>query len=154
MQQVASFRLGQSAEMRLSTDSNISQVEVLYGDELQEFVGTANTLFVVDDAGHIVLDTVHLEGGLTPQYIVRTYDRSSTYGAEVWYIVYPLMPRMEGDGPWCVAKVPWDLPGLVDIDSNGNPYLVYYDGSSRENYTVYAFECGIFREIPSLSTVR
>lgn len=151
MQQVASFKLGESAELHLLTDSNLSQLELFYGGELQELAGTANTLFVADDEGRIALDTVHLDGGSSTQYIIRSYDRSSSYGAEVWYIVYPLDPKMEGDGPWSIARVPWDLPGLLD-DGHGTSLVMYQNPQQRDLYYVYAFESGIFREVPSLRT--
>jgi hypothetical protein len=114
MQQVAAFSLGENAELRLMTDSNLSQVELYYGGELQELVGTTNTLFVTDDKGRIVLDTVHLGDSLATQYIVPTYDRSSTYGAEVWYVVYPYRHN-EPDGPWNLVKLPTDRPTLEDV---------------------------------------
>ena len=115
MQQVAAFQLGENAELQLLTDSNLSQVELYYGGELQELAGTANTLFTTDDNGCIVLDTVHLDGdSLAAQYIVRTYDRSSTYGAEVWYVVYPYRAS-EPDGPWSLVKLPTDRPTMEDV---------------------------------------
>ena len=114
MQQVAAFRLGENAELRLLTDSNLSQVELYYGDELQELVGTANTLFVTDDEGRIVLDTIRIGSSSDPQYVVRTYDRSSTYGAEVWYVVYPYRSN-DPDGPWNLVKLPTDRPTSEDI---------------------------------------
>ena len=111
----ANYQLGALAELRLLTDSNLSQVELYYGDELQELAGTSNTLFVTDDEGRIVLDTVHIDGdSLATQYIVRTYDRSSTYGAEVWYVLYPYR-RDDPDGPWSLVKLPTDRPALEDI---------------------------------------
>ena len=113
MQQVAAFRLGENAELRLLTDSNLAQVELYYGDELQELVGTANTLFVTDDEGRIVLDTIRIGSSSDPQYVVRTYDRSSTYGAEVWYVVYPYRSN-EPDGPWSLLKLPTDQPTQED----------------------------------------
>ena len=113
MQQVAAFRLDENAELRLLTDSNLSQVELYYGDELQELVGTANTLFVTDDEGRIVLDTIRIGSSSDPQYVVRTYDRSSTYGAEVWYVVYPYRSN-EPDGPWSLLKLPTDQPTQED----------------------------------------
>lgn len=114
MQQVASFRLGDNTELRLVSDSNLSQVELYFGGELQELVGTANTLFVTDEEEHIVLDAVHLGDTFPMQYIVRTYDRSSTYGAEVWYVVYPYRAD-DPDGPWNVLKLPTDRPTLEDV---------------------------------------
>ena len=115
MQQVAAFQLGENAELQLLTDSNLSQVELYYGGELQELAGTANTLFTTDDNGRIVLDTVHLDGdSLAAQYIVRTYDRSSTSGAEVWYVVYPYRAS-EPDGPWSLVKLPTDRPTMEDV---------------------------------------
>ena len=56
MQQVAAFSLGENAELRLMTDSNLSQVELYYGGLFQELAATANTGFVVDIAGRIVSD--------------------------------------------------------------------------------------------------
>ena len=113
LHKVASFSLGENTELRLLTDSNLSQVELYYGDELQELVGTANTLFVTDDEGRIVLDTIRIGSSSDPQYVVRTYDRSSTYGAEVWYVVYPYRSN-EPDGPWCLLKLPTDRPTQED----------------------------------------
>ncbi|MBP5340839.1 MAG: hypothetical protein J6Y52_00535 [Bacteroidales bacterium] len=113
MHKVASFSLGENTELRLLTDSNLSQVELYYGDELQELVGTANTLFVTDDEGRIVLDTIRIGSSSDPQYVVRTYDRSSTYGAEVWYVVYPYRSN-EPDGPWNLLKLPTDRPTQED----------------------------------------
>ncbi len=114
MQQVAAFSLGENAELRLMTDSNLSQVELYYGGELQELVGTTNTLFVTDDKGHIVLDTVSIGSSGDQQYVVCTYDRSSTYGVEVWYVVYPYRCN-DPDGPWNLVKLPTDRPTLDDI---------------------------------------
>lgn len=113
MQQVAAFSLGENAELRLMTDGNLSQVELYYGGLFQELAATANTGFVVDSAGRIVLDTVHIGDSLATQYIVRTYDRSSTYGAEVWYVVYPY--RDDPDGPWNLVKLPTDRPSIEDV---------------------------------------
>ena len=114
MQPVASFGLGENADLRLLTDSNLSQLELYYGGELQELVGTANTLFVTDDEGHVVLDTMRIGSNGDTQYVVRTYDRSSTYGAEVWYVVYPYRTN-DPDGPWNLIKLPTDKPTLEDI---------------------------------------
>ena len=114
MQPVASFGLGENAELHLLTDSNLSQLELYYGGELQELVGTANTLFVTDDEGRIVLDTMRIGSNGDTQYVVRTYDRSSAYGAEVWYVVYPYRPH-DPDGPWNLIKLPTDKPTLEDI---------------------------------------
>ena len=114
MQPVASFGLGENAELRLLTDSNLSQLELYYGGELQELVGTANTLFVTDDEGRIVLDTMRIGSSGDTQYVVRTYDRSSTYGAEVWYVVYPYRPN-DPDGPWNLIKLPIDRPSIEDV---------------------------------------
>lgn len=113
LHKVASFSLGENTELRLLTDSNLSQVELYYGDELQELVGTANTLFVTDDEGRIVLDTIRIGSSSDPQYVVCTYDRSSTYGAEVWYVVYPYRSN-EPDGPWSLLKLPTDRPTQED----------------------------------------
>lgn len=114
LHKVASFSLGENAELRLLTDSNLSQLELYYGGELQELVGTANTLFVTDDEGRIVLDTMRIGSSGDTQYVVRTYDRSSTYGAEVWYVVYPYRTN-DPDGPWNLIKLPTDKPTLEDI---------------------------------------
>ena len=156
MQCVATFQLNKDAALRLCTDGDMSMLELTYGGERQEIIGVGNTMFVTDDNGCIVLDTVHLEGGSHPtHYIVRTADRSSTYGAEVWYVAYPLYPKLEYEeacGPWSLAMIPWDLPGLEVI--NNDTFLVYYEYGHTGRYTAYAFEAGIFREIPSLSTLR
>ncbi len=110
----ASYQLGALAELHLLTDGNLSQLEMYYGDELQELVGTANTAFCTDSMGRIVLDTVHVGGSGDTQYVVRTYDRSSTYGAEVWYVVYPYRTN-DPDGPWNLFKLPTDRPTLEDV---------------------------------------
>lgn len=114
MQRVASFRLGETAELQLLSDGDRSQLELYYGGELQELAGTANTEFCTDSMGRIAIDTVHLVDTLSVQYIVRTYDRSSTYGAEVWYVVYPYRTN-DLDGPWNLVKLPTDRPTLEDV---------------------------------------
>ena len=114
---VASFPLGADAELRLLSDGNLSQLELYYGGDLQELVGTANTDYLRNNEGHIVLDTL-TDTVLAPAYVVRTFDRSSTYGAEVWYLLYPYR-RDDPDGPWNLAKLPTDRPSAEDIA----PYL-------------------------------
>lgn len=111
MEQVASFRLGRSAELHLLGDGNLSQLELYYCGELQELVGTANTDYVRDDDGGIALDTV---ADSAIAYVVRTFDRSSTYGAEVWYVVYPYRTA-DPDGPWNIAKVADERPTLQSV---------------------------------------
>lgn len=145
------FVLNDLALLRLCSCGDVTAVELTYGDEVQEFMGAGNTTFVRDDEGRIVLDTVHLDGSLSSQYIVRTADRSSTYGAEVWYVVYPTYED-GGSGPWSLARVPWDLPGLEVVGND--TFLVYYEYGHTGRYSVYAFEAGIFREIPSLRTLK
>ena len=113
LQEVARYTVGTSAELRLLSDGNLSQLELYYGGDLQELVGTANTEYVRDDAGHIVIDTL-TDTDVVPAYVVRTYDRSSTYGAEVWYVLYPYR-RDDPDGPWNIAKVPTDRPSTEDV---------------------------------------
>lgn len=110
----ATFALGDNAELRLLSDGNLAQLELYYGGELQELVGTANTHFMPDEAGVIRLDTVHLGSDTSTQYIVHTADRSSTYGAEVWYVLYPYR-HDDPDGPWNIAKVPTDRPSIEDV---------------------------------------
>ena len=110
---VASYPLGSDAELRLLSDGNLSQLELYYGGDLQELVGTANTDFLRNEAGNIVLDTL-TDAALAPACVVRTCDRSSTYGAEVWYIVYPYR-HDDPDGPWNIAKVQSDKPWEVDL---------------------------------------
>ena len=112
---VASFRLGNDTELRLLSDGGLSQLELYYGGELQELVGTANTDYIRNEAGQIALDTVCLDGNASILYIVRTYDRSSTYGAEVWYVLYPYR-RGDPDGPWNLIKVPDDKPTLQSVE--------------------------------------
>lgn len=113
MEQVASFRLGQSAELHLLGDGNLSQLELYYCDELQELVGTANTDYVRNDDGGIALDTI-ADSAIAIAYVVRTFDRSSTYGAEVWYVVYPYRTA-DPDGPWNIAKVADERPTLQSV---------------------------------------
>lgn len=114
---VASFPLGSAAELHLLSDGNLSQLELYYGGDLQELVGTANTDYLRNNEGNIVLDTL-TDTALAPAYVVRTFDRSSTYGAEVWYLLYPHR-RDDPDGPWNLAKLPTDRPSAEDIA----PYL-------------------------------
>ena len=114
---VASFPLGSATELRLLSDGNLSQLELYYGGDLQELVGTANTDYLRNNEGHIVLDTL-TDTALAPAYVVRTFDRSSTYGAEVWYLLYPYR-RDDPDGPWNLVKLPTDRPSAEDIA----PYL-------------------------------
>lgn len=111
--QVASFRLGESAELHLLGDGDLSQLELYYGGDLQELVGTANTDYVRSDDGRIVLDTV-ADSSVGCVYVVRTFDRSSTYGAEVWYAVYPYRAG-DYDGPWNIVKVPDERPTLQSV---------------------------------------
>lgn len=110
---VASFQLGSGAELRLLSDGNLSQLELYYGGDLQELVGTANTDYVRSDNGQITLDTL-TDTLLAPAYVVRTYDCSSTYGAEVWYVLYPYR-RDYPDGPWNIVKVPDEKPTLQRV---------------------------------------
>lgn len=109
----ASFQLGAGAELRLLSDGNLSQLELYYGGDLQELVGTANTDYVRTGEGQIALDTI-TDTLLTPAYVVRTYDRSSTYGAEVWYLLSPYR-RDDPDGPWNIVKVPDEKPTLQSV---------------------------------------
>ncbi len=112
---VASFPLGSATELRLLSDGNLSQLELYYGGDLQELVGTANTDYVRNDNGQIVPDTL-ADSTLAPAYVVRTFDRSSTYGAEVWYLLAPYR-RDDPDGPWNLIKLPTDRPTVEDIAS-------------------------------------
>lgn len=109
----ASFQLGAGAELRLLSDGNLSQLELYYGGDLQELVGTANTDYVRTGEGQIALDTI-TDTLLTPAYVVRTYDRSSTYGAEVWYLLSPYR-RDDPDGPWNIVKVHEEKPTLQSV---------------------------------------
>lgn len=109
----AIFPLGDAAELRLLSDGNLSQLELYYGGELQEMMATANTMYIQNEDGRIVLDTLS-DCANAPTYIVRTADRSSTYGAEVWYLVSPYR-NGDTDGPWQLDKVPGDRPTLDEV---------------------------------------
>lgn|GEM_PF-2744855 len=113
MHEMARYKLGANAEISLLSDGNLSQLELYYGGDLQELVGTANTDYVRNDEDRIVLDTV-TDTALAPAYVVRTFDRSSTYGAEVWYVLYPYR-HDDPDGPWNLVKLPTDRPSIGDI---------------------------------------
>jgi hypothetical protein len=113
MHEMARYKLGANAEISLLSDGNLSQLELYYGGDLQELVGIANTDYVRNGDGRIVLDTV-TDTALAPAYVVRTFDRSSTYGAEVWYVLYPYR-HDDPDGPWNLVKLPTDRPSIGDI---------------------------------------
>ena len=110
----ATFQLGSGTELRLISNGNLSQLELYYGGDLQELVGTANTDYVRNGTSQIVLDTL-TDTALAPAYVVRTFDRSSTYGAEVWYVLYPYR-RGDPDGPWNIVKVPDEKPTLQSVE--------------------------------------
>ena len=114
MHSEAVFQPGSGTELRLLSDGNLSQLELYYGGDLQELVGTANTDYVRNDSGQITLDTI-TDTALAPAYVVRTFDRSSTYGAEVWYVLSPYR-RDDPDGPWNIVKVPDEKPTLQSVE--------------------------------------
>ena len=114
MHSEAVFQPGSGTELRLLSDGNLSQLELYYGGDLQELVGTANTDYVRTGEGQIALDTI-TDTALAPAYVVRTYDRSSTYGAEVWYVLSPYR-RDDPDGPWNIVKVPDEKPTLQSVE--------------------------------------
>ena len=78
----------------------------------EHWVGWPTTICATIESKSLT-DTV-----LAPAYVVRTFDRSSTYGAEVWYLLYPYR-RDDPDGPWNLVKLPTDRPSAEDIA----PYL-------------------------------
>lgn len=144
--QVASFQISPVAKLRLYADSATCMLVMMSGDEVQDIVGEGNTQFETTDDGRIILDTLLHTGWHDTVYLVRTYDRSSTYGAKVWYVAYPWAERYS-EGPWVLTKLPLELPDLKDVDGDGIREIIEYENCRSDKYTVYAFEAGMLREV-------
>ena len=123
MEEVASFPLSETSTLCLYEGNGTAMVAILYGDEVQDFVGTGNTMIVRDSNDAILLDTVQMAG--VESFIVRTADRSSTYGAEACYIVYPCFREMAPEGPWSLFQIPFDVLSIEDMDGDGESEIVH-----------------------------
>lgn len=121
---LVALQLSDNAELRLYEGNGATMLTMMYGNEMQDFVGTGNTSFVRDSTDALILDTVEMAG--VDCYIVRTADNSSTYGAETWYIVYPCFREMTPGGPWALYQIPFDLLDVNDVDGDGESEIIHY----------------------------
>ena len=112
--------------------------------QVDEFMGISNANFCTNDMGEITLDTVCFHPQ-EPSYILKTYDISSTFGAEHWYV---LTPYYEGnpDSFWSLYRLPFDRLNARDVDGDGITEIICYNASQTSDSTVYSFHRGLLKE--------
>lgn len=145
MAQVGAYELNMLASLRLYEDGSSCLLAMMYGGDMQELMATGNSHFIRNDQDQIRLDTVRLDKDYTV-FLVKTADNSSTYGAEMWYIVYPYATLMP-EGPWCLYKLPFDILELKDTDGDGCVEIVSYRDKFREESHAYKFFEGVLTQL-------
>lgn len=145
LQAVKAFQLSKFSALQLyrSSDSSNYIVIALLDDDgkVDEIMGIGNSDFCTSPSGDILLDTVSFTSGL-PAYILRTYDISSTYGAETWYILSPYYD-FDPDSFWRIDRVPFDILSARDIDHDGLAEIISYPDSQHSDSIVYSFHQGL-----------
>ena len=145
MAQVGNYELNGLASLRLYEDSCSCLLAMMYGGDMQELMATGNSHFIRNDQDQIHLDTVRLRKDYTV-FFIKTADNSSTYGAEMWYIVYPYATLMP-EGPWCLYKLPFDILELKDTNGDGYVEIVSYRDRFREESHAYKFFEGVLTQL-------
>lgn len=145
LQPVKSFQLSKYSTLQLyrSSDTDNYVVIALLDDErkVNEVMGIGNSDFCTSPSGDILLDTVTFTSGL-PACILRTYDISSTYGAETWYILSPYYD-FDPDSFWRIDRIPFDILSVRDINNDGLAEIISYPDPQRSDSTVYSFHQGL-----------
>jgi hypothetical protein len=134
-----------SLQLCRNMDSNYICVSLLDQDgQVDEFMGISNANFCTNDKGEITLDTVCFHPQ-EPSYILKTYDISSSFGAEHWYV---LTPYYEGnpDSFWSLYRLPFDRLNARDVDGDGITEIICYNASQTSDSTVYSFHRGLLKE--------
>lgn len=148
-QPVTDIPLSENSTLQLfrSSDSlNFITLCLMQSDgAVDECMALGNADYCTTDAGDIVFDTVSFAVGI-PAYILRTYDISSTYGAETWYV---LSPRYDFDpkGFYRIDRIPFDMLSVQDVNRDGVDEIVAYPDPRHSDSTVYAFHQGIFTPV-------
>ena len=135
-----------SLQLSRNMDCNYICVSLLDPDgQVDEFTGISNANFCTNDKGEILLDTVCFQPQ-EPSYILMSYDISSTYGAETWFV---LSPYYEGapESFWSLYRLPFDRLAARDVDGDGITEIIHYASSQPSDSTVYSFHKGVLKEL-------
>ena len=144
---VASYPLSDASRLNLyqGLRDEVSSTYVVLTDDngnLDEAIAMGNKNFCRRDDGSLLFDTVQFVKGVDA-YVLHTYDISSTYGSEFWYVLYPYYGESAQQGPWALARLPYDILRLDDLDGDGTTEVIGYTDKWRGDSTCYRFDQGL-----------
>lgn len=144
LQPVQTIPLSDNSTLQLfrSADSlNFITLCLLQSDgTVDECMTLGNANYCTSATGEIVLDTVSFHAGI-PAYILRTYDISSTYGAETWYVLSPLYD-FDPTGFFRIDRLPLDMLSLP-TQPDGLSRIIAYSDPQHSDSTLYTFSHGL-----------
>jgi len=145
LEQVKEITLSDVTTLHLyrSNDSD-NYICVCLTDEdnhVDEFVGLGNADYCTSEVGGITLDTVSFSPDV-PSYILRSYDKTSTFGAETWFVLSPYDDN-NPNGFWSLYRLPFQMLGCSDVDGDGLAEIVSYSDPQHSDSTVYGFHKGV-----------
>jgi len=145
LQEVKTIPLSEYSILHLyrSSDSDNYVAISLNNDDGQvdEFMGVGNAEFCTTSSGDLTIDTVEFTPN-NPSYIIRTYDKTSTFGAETWFVLSPYYDN-NSDGFWALYRLPFQMARLSDVDSDGVCEIINYLDPQHTDSAVYSFDKGI-----------
>ena len=102
------------------------------GDLISE-IGRGNSEFIKDKDGTVSIDTL-VFSMREHVYLITSYIKGSTYGAENYFLVFK---KLE----WLIMALPFDRARFYDTDQDGFDEIVEYN--SQIDSAIYTFSSGL-----------
>lgn len=130
------FELGaQGATLELLKDESENSItlQTKRNAYLISKAGCGNSEFIKNEEGSVKLDTLTFSKD-EQVYLVTSYIRGSTYGAECYFIVFK-------KSEWLVMALPFNRARFYDLDQDGFDEIVEY--KSQTDSAIHTFNSGI-----------
>lgn len=130
------FKLGtQGTTLELIRDEseNSISLQTKRNDYFISKVGRGNSEFVENENGSVKIDTLFFTKNKV-SYLITSYIKGSTYGAECYFMIYK-------NTEWIVMALPFDRARFYDVDRDGLEEIIGY--KSQVDSTIYTFNAGL-----------
>lgn len=124
---------GSILELLKDESENAITLQTKKNNEIVSKVGCGNSEYVKREDGSIKLDTLNFSKN-EESYLITSYVRGSTYGAECYYIIFK-------KSQWLVMALPFDRAKLYDVDLDGFDEIVEY--KSQTDSAIHRFNLGL-----------
>ncbi len=124
---------GSTLELLKDESENAITLQTKRNDYLISKVGCGNSEFIKDQDGFVKIDTLTFSKN-EQVFLLRSYIKGSTYGAECYFMVFK-------KSEWLIMALPFNRAQFYDLDHDGFDEIVGY--KSQTDSAIYTFSAGL-----------